>query len=448
MPSPIRIIAAMVVAASPAMAGNLQTNIKNVVILVMENRSLDNLLGGQTTAGIENPINNGPYCNYYNISNPSAGQACSAASDYNSVANDPDHAVYGNNFEFYGTFTPNNAAIAAGTLVATQKGFVQEQIRLYPSVAKATIGKQVMNYYTEAQVPVLTALVKNFVTFNHWHSDIPGPTDPNRAALTSGTSYGHGSNDAAFSSHGLPQRSIFQQLSETSHTWINYYDTAGGTGPDAEFYNWTYTSGNTGRVQSLANFYTAAAAGTLPEFSYLNPSCCGVGTNSMHPSGKISDGEALVKKVYESLRAGPQWNKTLFILTFDESGGFHDHVPPPLAPAPDSLTYTASTPGGSYTFPFNRLGGRIPTLLISPWVAKAHVEQLGTNSAGQTVSYSASSVLRTMGTLWGFSPFNPRVAAAPSFENLIQATLRTDTPVTLPSPASFTRRTAAKEFIA
>ncbi|GAB1316936.1 hypothetical protein MFIFM68171_07146 [Madurella fahalii] len=193
-------------------------------------------------------------------------------------------------------------AVLVGILVATQKGFAQEQIRLYPSVAKTTIGKQFMNYYTEAQVPVLMDLVKNFVTFNHWYSDFPGPTNPNRAALTSGTSNGHGSNGATFSSHGLPQRSIFQQLSETGHTWINYYDTVGGTGPEARFYNWTYTSGNTGRIQPLAKFYTAAAASTLLELSYLNPPCCGVGTNSMGPARKISDGEALVKKVYKSLR--------------------------------------------------------------------------------------------------------------------------------------------------
>ncbi|KAM7214985.1 Phosphoesterase [Rhypophila decipiens] len=405
----------------------------------MENRSLDNLLGGQKTAGIENPINNGPFCNPYSLSAPSQGSACTAASDYNSVLNDPDHAVYGNNLEFYGTFTPNNAAIANGTLVATQKGFVQEQLRLYSGTVNRTVlATQVMNYYTEAQVPVLTALVKNFVTFNHWHSDVPGPTNPNRAALTSGTSYGHGSNDAAFGSYGLPQRSIFQQLTETGHSWRNYVDPKGGTGPDAGFYNWTKTSGNTGLIKPLANFYTDAAAGTLPELSYLNPSCCGVGTNSMHPSGRISDGEALIKKVYESLRSSPQWNHTLFILTFDESGGFHDHVPPPLAPAPDSKTYTVSTPDAkSYTLPFNRLGGRIPTLLISRYVAKAKVEQKGTNASGATVSYSASSILRTLGLLWGFTPFNPRVSAAPSFHGLILATARTDAPVTLPASTPF-----------
>jgi phospholipase C len=165
--------------AAPTRGGsefaNLKAHIKNVVILVMENRSLDNLLGGQKLKGLDNPIQKGPFCNPYNLTNPAAGSVCSAANDFDSITDDPDHAVYGNNIEFYGTFTPDNNAIASGHLTPTQKGFVHEQLRLYSSKAnRSTLAQQVMNYYTEEQVPVLTALVKNFVTFNHWHSAIPG----------------------------------------------------------------------------------------------------------------------------------------------------------------------------------------------------------------------------------------------------------------------------------
>lgn len=157
----------------------------------------------------------------------------------------------------------------------------------------------------------------------------------------------------------------------------------------------------------------------------------------MHPSGLISAGEALIKQVYEALRNGPQWEETLFILTFDETGGFHDHVPPPLAPRPDNLTYTATTPsGGSYTLKFDRLGGRIPTLLISPWVNKGYVEQQHANAAGEVVSYSATSILRTLGYLFDFEPYNPRVEWSPSFEHLVKCRAR-DTPTTLPAALPF-----------
>ncbi|QKX54264.1 uncharacterized protein TRUGW13939_01349 [Talaromyces rugulosus] len=424
---------------STASIQNFKDKIKNVVVLVMENRSFDNLLGGQTTKGLENPINSGPYCNPYNVSDSSEGSVCSAAKDYDSIADDPDHAVYGNNFEFYGTFLPDESLIQSSKLTPSQSGFVHEQLRLYSSDANRTeLATQVMNYYTEDQVPVITTLVQNFLTFNHWHSDVPGPTNPNRAALVSGTTYGHGTNDATFGEHGFPQISIWEALNKTGTTWLNYWDTDGGTGPDAGYFNWTYNTGNQDKIVDLENFYTDAAAGTLPEFSYINPSCCGVGTNSMHPTGLVSDGEALIRRVYDAARAGPQWKNTLFVITFDETGGFHDHVPPPLAPRPDNLTYTAATPTGeNYTFTFNRLGGRIPTLLISDWVGEGSVEQKGTNTDGDTVSYSASSLLRTLGYLWDFEPFTPRVEKAASFDHLIQTTPRNGTPTALPSATPF-----------
>lgn len=217
---------------------------------------------------------------------------------------------------------------------------------------------------------------------------------------------------------------------------MNYYTSTSMI--DAYFFDWTFKSGNTDKAKPLKQFFRAADKGELPEFTFIDPSCCDVGTNSMHPTGLVSDGETLIKDVYEALRASPQWNQTLLILTYDETGGFHDHVPPPLAPKPDDLTYTEEVPsGGNYTFEFNRLGGRIPTLLISPWVEKGVVEQKGTNSAGDTVSYCASSILRTLGYLWDFDPFTPRVEWAPSFEHLIQDTARSDTPEELPDPIAF-----------
>ncbi|KAJ5791663.1 uncharacterized protein N7518_008674 [Penicillium psychrosexuale] len=416
-------------AHSSSSIANLKSHVKNVVVLVMENRSLDNLLGGQTIAGLDNPIHNGPFCNPYNVTDPSQGHHCSEAKDYDSVTDDPSHAVTGNTMEFFSQWTPDNAAIANGKLVPNNKGFIHEQINNHGATAnetvKAVLAKQVMNYYTEAQTPVLTSLVKNFLTFNHWHSDIAGPTCPNRFAVVAGTSAGHGSNDATFGTYAFTQRSIFQQLSETNHTWLNYWDTAGGTGPEAQWFAWTKATSNEDKIVSMEQFYTDAANGALPEFSYLNPSCCGVGTTSMHDSGLISDGEAFIKKVYESLRAGPQWEETLFVLTFDES---------------DNLTYTEKAANGEeYTLEFNRLGGRIPTLLISPWVSKGYVEQKGTNYHGQTQSYSASSLLRTLGYLWNFEPFTPRVEDAASFEHLIQSSPRKNAPKALPIPHAFSR---------
>ncbi|TQB71225.1 hypothetical protein MPDQ_007696 [Monascus purpureus] len=396
--------------------------------------SLDNLLGGQTIRGLDNPINNGPFCNPVNLTDPSAGQVCSKPHDFDSVINDSDHSIHGNNIQFYGTFHPDQAAIESGQLKPSMNGFVHEQARLYPTVDQSVLDTQVLNYYTEDQVPVFTELVRNFITFNNWHSDIPADRSK-QSRYVSGTSYGHGTNDAGFGKSTLPQRSIFQQLTETNHSWANYCTSGSG---DSHYFSWTVNSGSTKFSKPINQFYQDAYLGRLPEFSYIDPSCCSVGTNSIHPSGLVSDGQILVKQIYDALRSGPQRDETLFIISFDETGGFHDHVPPPRAPRPDNLTYTEKTPdGGSYTFNFDRLGSRVPTFLISPWVDGGVVEKLGTNADGQQVSYSATSTLRTLGYLWDFEPFNPRVAAAPSFDHLIGTTKRVFTPETLVTPHAF-----------
>ena len=167
---------------SPASISNMKSKIKNVVLLCMENRSVDNLLGGQLHPGLENSIQNGPFCNPYNVTDPSQGFHCTAPRDYNSVADDPSHAVTGNTMEFYSQWTPDNKLIAEGKLLPNNNGFIHEQVHNYGSkVNKTELATQVMNYYTEEQVPVMTYLVQNFLTFNHWHSDVAGVSE-NRAS--------------------------------------------------------------------------------------------------------------------------------------------------------------------------------------------------------------------------------------------------------------------------
>ncbi len=166
-------------AGSKTAIANLKDKIKNVVILMMENRSVDNLLGGQKVEGLNNPILKGPFCNPMDVTNPHHNSVCSEPADYDSILNDPDHSVHGNNYEFFSEFAPNNDAIADGTLKPLMRGFVAEQIRVYgKTVNNDTLIKQVMNYYTEEQVPVITALTHNFTVFNRWHSDHPGVSSP------------------------------------------------------------------------------------------------------------------------------------------------------------------------------------------------------------------------------------------------------------------------------
>ncbi|KAJ5547111.1 hypothetical protein N7494_004696 [Penicillium frequentans] len=417
---------------------NLKDKIENVVWILLENRGFDNILGGVHKDGLDNVVNNGPFWNPQLVNETNSKKWYSQYKDYDSVIHDPDHSLTGVNFEMYGTYTPDNEAIANGTLKPSLKGFVERQMGYYPAISALRATEEVMGYYSEDEIPTLVDLVDEFTTFNYWHSCVPGPTNPNRLCAVSGTADGHGENDESFLVSGVDTSSIFEVATEKGISWHNYDGTNGAFLPDSLFFNWTAQNAES-NVKPLENFYQDAYLGLLPQLSYVNPSCCGANTNSMHPSGNVSFGQVLVKQVYDAVRAGPQWDKTLILLTFDETGGFFDHIAPPLAVRPDNKTYTeTATNGESYTFNFDRLGGRMPTWLISPYAPKGHVENYGTNPVtGKSESYSATSVLKTLGYLWDLEDFTPRVAQSPAFDHLIGPKARSSAPSTLANPHTF-----------
>jgi phospholipase C len=161
-------------AGSPASVANLKDKIKHVVWVLLENRSFDNILGGVQRPGLDNPINNGDVCNPVNVASPAGATLCTRLKDFDSIANDPDHSITGNNFEFYGQFAPNNAAIQNGTITATNQGFVNKHLISYPTITPDLAAAQVMGYYSDKEVPTLIDVVDEFATFNYWFSCIPG----------------------------------------------------------------------------------------------------------------------------------------------------------------------------------------------------------------------------------------------------------------------------------
>ncbi|KAJ5766770.1 uncharacterized protein N7511_004386 [Penicillium nucicola] len=417
---------------------NMKDKIENVVWILLENRGFDNILGGVKKAGLDNVVNNGPFWNYESVNDTSSKKWYSQYKDYDSVLHDPDHSVTGVNFEMYGTYHPDNDAIANGTLTPNLKGFVNRQMAAYPAISAQRAADEVMGYYSEDEIPTLVDLVDEFTTFNYWHSCVPGPTNPNRLCAVSGVTDGHGSNDESFDVSGIDTNSIFQVASEKGISWRNYDGTNGDFLSDAMFFNWTAQNAKS-NVVPLQNFYQDAYLGQLPQLSYINPSCCGLNTNSMHPSGNVSYGQVLLKQVYDAVRTGPQWDKTLLLITFDETGGFFDHIAPPLAVRPDDKTYTETAKDGKpYTLNFDRLGGRMPTWLVSPYTPRGHVENYGTDPVtGKTSSYSATSVLKTLGYLWDLEDMSPRVSHSPAFDHLIGTKARSNTPGVLKNPQVF-----------
>jgi phospholipase C len=325
------------------------------------------------------------------------------------------------------TYHPDEAAVDAGKVKLTMDGFVTEQATTYKTT-NVTRAAEAINYYTQGHIPVLTAMARSGVLFDRWFADVPGPTNPNRAYITSGTSHGYGENNNGVGA--MPQNNIFQQASEHNVSWINYYNSS--FAPDSMFYQYTTRNNLTkDHVKPIAQFFADAQDGKLPQLTYINPECCSY--DSFHPPSPISTGEAFVKKIYEAVRGSPQWNETLFILSFDEHGGFGDHVPPPVGvPAGDDLTYTAVAPDGkSYTFDFKRLGVRVPTILMSPYLGNDVIE-----SKAQRNEYSHSSIPAFLRNLWGWENLTPRTEYAATFEHLFQQKPM-DKPATLPDPVQF-----------
>jgi phospholipase C len=191
------------------------------------------------------------------------------------------------------------------------------------------------------------------------------------------------------------------------------------------------------------HFFKDLARGDLPEFTWLQPRSVTVNDDILptwqHPDASVAEGERLIKKVYEAIRSSPIWEETLFLITYDEHGGFMDHVVPPFegVPAPDDAV-------ASNGFNFQQLGVRIPTIAISPWIPKGVLvhDALSGEQPTETSAFESTSIMATANRLLGLTeegakPLGKRMEWANTFAGLTENAnnkLRTDCPTTLPDP--------------
>lgn len=174
--------------------------------------------------------------------------------------------------------------------------------------------------------------------------------------------------------------------------------------------------------RSIEQFYVDAAAGQLPSYSYLDPGFGGEGqgtSNDDHPHADIRRGQALVGQVVHALMASPQWSRTLFVLTYDEWGGFFDHVRPPRFP--DDVTDT--TPGAPNDH--GQAGFRVPTVLFGPYARRGCV---GHNA------YDHSSILKMVEWRFGLPALTKRDAAARNLAETLQFSRPDFSVPSLPTP--------------
>jgi phospholipase C len=400
-------------------------HVKHVVLLMEENRSFDHLFG--LRRGVRGL--NGTEFNYVNISNPALGKVAAGQPATTINPCDPDHALPATTFKIFGSLSPSPHAAPA------MAGFVEWEKRIGRGSAEQYC--DVMSTLTRAQLPVLNALADEFVLFDEFFASVPGPTWPNRLFFLCGTSGGQTETTNPWwqqiPGELIPLPTIMDQVLAEGLEWRAYVNDT-----PWELFVATLAK-NPSRVRMTDDFFEDARQGTLPALSVINPRA-GMNftqrlmANDMHPDHDTSLAEGYYKDIYEALRASPAWNETLFIITFDEHGGFYDHMPTvPNVPPPDNYT---SYPD---VFKFDRLGIRIPTLLISPLVPKGVVE--GSPPFSQrpfpNSQYELTSVMATIRRVLNMSsgPLTKRDAWAATFEHLLLDEPRSDCPQHLPDPA-------------
>ncbi len=348
-----------------------------VVVLMLENRSFDHLLGwlpgaDGKQAGLSFPAYGDPTRMVPTVDMGTDTQACGDK--------DPAH-------DWPSMVTQYNG----GKL----DGWLQTQ----PTGDDFPIG-----YYGSAQVPVLAALAQNYTVFDRYFCSLQAATWPNRfyqlcaATDMDVTEFFPGEGKARPSNLQL---SIFDRVREAGLTAGYYYWDEPMTGLFASkrYDDISY---------SKDRFFTDAAAGTLPNVTFIEPDYGTIAeftgtSNDYHPHGDILVGEAYVAEVYEAVKSSPQWDRTVFVVNFDENGGFYDHVPPPTV-VDDNVN---PNPGPHPDY--SRLGFRVPAIAIGPFAPKK-VESAG--------PYEHCSILRMIEWRWGLEPMTARDANA---KNLAEA---------------------------
>ncbi|KAG2227547.1 hypothetical protein INT45_002232 [Circinella minor] len=301
----------------------------------------------------------------------------------------------------------------------TMGGFVKNYMR-YREKDRAA---EVMQGLNQSTLPVLYKLVEEFALSDRWFSSVPGSTFPNRNFLHAATA--GGVIDNTIPKLGYPLKTTFEALDKIN---ISYGIYSASPMPSTLLYRY-FRSPFRSPGKSMGQFYQECKSGTLPSYVFLEPAMYGIDQrlrNDQHPhAGSFYDirrGERFYKEVYEGLRASPQWNDILFLLVWDEHGGFYDHVPPPInVPNPDGITHP--------TFDFTRLGIRVPAILVSPRIPRGLL-------IPKSDIFEHSSVSSTLHELFGMPYLTNRDANSKSFHiyaNLTEP--RTDCVMKLPDPA-------------
>jgi len=381
--------------------------IEHIVVLMLENRSFDNLLGWLyddenpkrnqhfegLTKDIWNPFNNIdsnglPFVEKVPIRKNGEPYKLGRKTMYpeeNFCLPDPDpgEGYRDTTDQIYGTYKVDNLYPPPPTAMGFVNNYMKAMMFGTFTYQDAPVDpREIMNCYTPKQVPVLSKLAKEFAVLDQYFCSVPSQTLPNRDFVHAATSNGYVNNKPE---NQVPQKTIYNQIQDEIDkgrkdlSWGIYNGTQKSReeGSD-EWIPFSLTRLCMVQIQDkkynsnfklMDEFYKDAAAGSLPSYSFLEPQFSGPNQNDQHPPVDIRSGEQLIADIYNAIKKSPKWEQTMFVITYDEHGGTFDHFPP---------TATAKSPekkvvDGQMGFRFNRFGLRVPTVVISPLIEEGTI---------------------------------------------------------------------------
>jgi len=387
----------------PAGAVDATMPFDHLVVVMMENHSFDNLLGAlplhnQAVDGLTfvdgRPYDSNPGTNHtpavvHSFPCPNTAQAKNVSQSWRAT----------------------HEQIAGGAM----DGFVRSAGAVEP-----------MGYYTPAVLPFAYSLASTFTVANYWFCSVPGPTYPNRRFLLAGTAFGGTvTGPETLLDPPPPHGTIFDRLSEHNVSWCDYFTDVPMTAVIPSI-----VLKHAGHHAPIGKFFHDCRVGTLPSVSFVD---AGVGVVSSilstlaslpfpikeilqimgadfsgaAPAETEEDpqnmyyGEAWAYSVVQAILQSPKWDRTLLIYTYDEHGGYYDHVPPPRALPPDEIPPKLGPddpPGGYDTY-----GPRVPAIVVSPYSRPGGVSDL---------VYDHTSILATIERKWNLPALTARDANA------------------------------------
>jgi phospholipase C len=312
--------------------------------------------------------------------------------------------------------------------VANMQGFVKSYFNQLHDVGHSA---KIMYYFPPEKLPILTTLATEFAVFNGWFASIPGPTICNRAFAHYGTSFGQVSMDVFVIKP--PYKSIYERMvANPPHSAkIYYFDDASSTMEIVNLFQHQPKLFGT-----FDQFLSDCENNTLPEYSFVEPNyndhpgdSGALIASDQHPDHHVQEGERLIAQVYNAIRDNPEvWKTTALLVVYDEHGGIYDHVLPPACPK-DGFSASANDTGTGRSFEFDRLGVRVPAILISPWVQKGTVVKGPYEPGGRTFEHASIPATVTKFFLGDFDQRSPREKVADTFLDLLSLpAMRKDAP--------------------